>query len=74
MIFALCEELYQSGYIEEAFIVSEWMSRYIRNLDAGDILTFRRWIDSYVTNWAECDDFANHTVGGLIEKYPRNSV
>ena len=70
MIFALCEELYQSGYMEEVFVVSEWMSHYIRNLDAGDILTFRRWIDSYVTNWAECDGFANHTVGGLIEKYP----
>lgn len=68
--FALCEELYQSGYMEEAFVVSEWMPHYMENLDAVDIVTFRRWIDSYVTNWAECDGFPNHTIGGLIERYP----
>jgi 3-methyladenine DNA glycosylase AlkD len=69
-IFELCEELYKSGYMEEAFIVSDWMPRYINNLQASDIATFRRWIESYISNWAECDNFCNHTIGDLIEKYP----
>jgi 3-methyladenine DNA glycosylase AlkD len=69
-IFELCEELYKSGYMEEAFIVSDWMPRYINNLQASDIATFRRWIESYISNWAECDSFCNHTIGDLIEKYP----
>jgi len=69
-IFSLCEELYKSGYIEEAFIVSCWMPEYIENLRPSDIDTFKRWIECYITNWAECDSFCNHTIGDLIEKYP----
>jgi 3-methyladenine DNA glycosylase AlkD len=69
-IFGLCETLYQSGYIEEAFVVSNWMPNYIDHLLANDICTFKRWIESYITNWAECDGFCNHTIGDLIIKYP----
>lgn len=69
-VFSLCEELYNSGYMEEGFIVSYWMPEYIGNLGASDIATFKRWIECYITNWAECDSFCNHTVGSLIEKYP----
>jgi 3-methyladenine DNA glycosylase AlkD len=69
-IFGLCEELYKSGYMEEAFIVSDLMPRYIENLQASDIDTFRRWIDTCISNWAECDGFCNHTIGDLIEKCP----
>jgi 3-methyladenine DNA glycosylase AlkD len=69
-IFELCEELYRSGYMEEAFIVSNWMPEYIDNLEAADIAVFKRWIECYVTNWAECDGFCNHTIGDLIAKYP----
>jgi 3-methyladenine DNA glycosylase AlkD len=69
-IFGLCEELYRSGVMEEAFVVSSWMPTYIDNLEAQDIFTFKRWIELYVTNWAECDGFCNHTVGDLIQKCP----
>ena len=31
---------------------------------------FRRWIDTFITNWASCDGFCNHTVGDFIEQYP----
>ena len=33
---SLCEELYKSGYMEEAFIVSNWMPEYIKHLEATD--------------------------------------
>jgi len=69
-IFALCVELYRSGYMEEAFVVSDWMPRYIDNLEPKDIKTFKGWIEAYVTNWAECDSFCNHTIGDMLFKYP----
>jgi 3-methyladenine DNA glycosylase AlkD len=69
-IFALCEELYQSGYMEESFIVSEWAHRLSGNYEKGDLPVFRHWIDSYVTNWASCDGFCNHTMGDFVTRYP----
>jgi 3-methyladenine DNA glycosylase AlkD len=69
-IFGLCEELYKSNYMEEAFVVSNWLPEYIDNLEASDITTFKRWIECYIDNWAKCDGFCNHTVGDLIVKCP----
>ena len=69
-IFALCEELYQSGYMEESFIVSEWAHALSGRYDPEDLAIFRYWIDTYITNWASCDGFCNHTMGDFIEKYP----
>lgn len=69
-IFALCEELYQSGYLEESFIVSEWAHALPGGYERQDIAVFRRWIDTYITNWASCDGFCNHTMGDFIEHYP----
>jgi 3-methyladenine DNA glycosylase AlkD len=69
-IFDLCEELWQSGYLEESGIACNW-SYYIHKLyDAGDIKIFERWVTNYVSNWATCDTLCNHTVGTLIEMYP----
>lgn len=70
-IFRLCEELFSSGYIEEAFMVSFWLPNYIGRLDSADLMTFKRWIESYIDDWAKCDSFCNHTIGDLIQKYPQ---
>ncbi|MGA3059254.1 MAG: DNA alkylation repair protein [Candidatus Bathyarchaeia archaeon] len=72
IIFKLCEELYQSDYTEEAFIVSFWLPNYIDNLEPSDLATFKIWIERYVNNWAKCDGFCNHTIGDLIQKYPES--
>ncbi|NMB79015.1 MAG: DNA alkylation repair protein [Methanomicrobiales archaeon] len=69
-IFALCEELYQSGYMEESFIVSEWAHSLSKTYERDDLGVFRRWIDTYITNWASCDGFCNHTMGDFIEQFP----
>jgi 3-methyladenine DNA glycosylase AlkD len=42
-IFSLCEELYQSGYMEEAFIVSSWVPNLKDQFEPEDIKTFRYW-------------------------------
>jgi 3-methyladenine DNA glycosylase AlkD len=69
-IFSLCEELYQSEYMEESFIVSEWAHALSGRYEREDLAVFQRWIDTYITNWASCDGFCNHTMGDFIEQYP----
>ncbi|OPX64312.1 MULTISPECIES: DNA alkylation repair protein [unclassified Methanoregula] len=69
-IFSLCEELYRSGYMEESFIVSEWAHRLSGQWERDDLAVFRHWIDTYITNWASCDGFCNHTMGDFVDKYP----
>lgn len=70
IIFDLCEELWQSGYLEESFIACNW-SYYVHNrYQPGDFAVFEKWIDRYVSNWASCDTLCNHTVGAFIEMYP----
>lgn len=69
-IFGLCEELYRSGYCEEAFVVSYWVPKLAGAYEPEDLATFRRWIDTYIDNWAECDGFCNHSVGSFLTKFP----
>nr|WP_320162216.1 DNA alkylation repair protein [uncultured Methanoregula sp.] len=69
-IFALCEELYRSGYMEESFIVSEWAHALSGRYEREDLAVFRSWIGTYITNWAACDGFCNHTMGDFIDQFP----
>ncbi|MCC7556608.1 MAG: DNA alkylation repair protein [Methanoculleus marisnigri] len=69
-IFALCEELYSSGMMEEAFVVSRWAQQLAGRYEPGDIAVFRHWIETYITNWATCDGLCNHAVGDFIVRYP----
>jgi 3-methyladenine DNA glycosylase AlkD len=69
-IFGLCEELYRSGYLEESFIVSVWAHALANRYEREDLVTFRRWIDTYIANWASCDGFCNHTMGDFIGQFP----
>ena len=71
-IFGLCEELYRSGMMEEAFIVSNWVPNLTERFAPDDLTVFRHWIDTWITNWAACDGFCNHSVGNFIEKYPES--
>ena len=71
-VFSLCEELYQSGFTEEAFVVSLWLPNMIDKFEPSDLAIFKTWIEKYIDNWAKCDGFCNHTVGSFIEKYPES--
>jgi 3-methyladenine DNA glycosylase AlkD len=71
-IFALCEELYRSDYMEEAFVASFWLPNLVEQLEPGNLAVFKAWIEKYVNNWAKCDALCNHTVGGLVEKHPES--
>ena len=71
-IFSLCEELYKSDYTEEAFIVSFWIPKLSKKFERKDIILFKRWILKYINNWAKCDGFCNHSVGGFMQKFPES--
>lgn len=69
-VFALCEELWQSGYMEEAFIACNWSYYRHQEYQPEDFTTFERWVSLYVSNWATCDTLCNHTVGDFLQMYP----
>jgi 3-methyladenine DNA glycosylase AlkD len=69
-IFALCEELLETGYGEEAFIAFEWAYRERSQFVLQDFFVFEVWVGRYVDNWAKCDTLCNHILGSFIEMYP----
>jgi 3-methyladenine DNA glycosylase AlkD len=70
VIFKLCDELWQSGYLEESFIASDWTYSIRNRYEPDDFQVFERWISTQVNNWASCDTLCNHSVGAFVEKYP----
>jgi 3-methyladenine DNA glycosylase AlkD len=69
-IFSFCEELWQSGFLEEAGIACMWSYNIRKQFIPDDFMTFEKWVNIYVANWAACDTLCNHTVGTFIEMYP----
>jgi 3-methyladenine DNA glycosylase AlkD len=69
-VFSICEELWKSNYIEEGFIACHFSYAIHKQYTIEDIKIFEYWINNYITNWATCDTFCNHTVGDLIMMYP----
>jgi len=69
-IFALCGELWESGYMEESFIACNWSYYLCDDYKPADFKVFERWVRNYVNNWASCDTLCNHTVGAFVEMYP----
>lgn len=69
-IFSLCEELWKSGLMEEAFIACQWSYQVHDRYEEQDLSVFERWLQRYVSNWATCDTLCNHSVGTLLEMFP----
>lgn len=69
-IFDLCEQLWKSGMMEETFIACNWSYAIRKQFTPEDFDIFEWWVNKYVTNWASCDGFCNHTIGSLLTQYP----
>ncbi len=69
-IFALCDRLWMSGYLEESFIACKWSYNVREDYEPEDFAVFEGWLTSYVSNWASCDTLCNHTIGAFLEQYP----
>ena len=70
VIFSLCEQLWQSGYLEESFVACNWSYNVRKQYEPADFEVFERWINQYVNNWASCDTLCNHTIGTFLVMYP----
>jgi 3-methyladenine DNA glycosylase AlkD len=69
-VFIICEDLFSSGFMEEAFVVADWLPKFVGQFQREDLAVFERWIGCYIDNWAKCDSFCNHTVGDFMIKFP----
>jgi 3-methyladenine DNA glycosylase AlkD len=69
-IFRLCEQLWQSGFLEESFIACDWSYELREKYTEDDFFVFEKWVNEYVSNWASCDTLCNHTIGSFLETYP----
>lgn len=69
-IFALADQLFTGQVLEESFVACNWVYAKRKEFTEWDIDVFEKWIESYVTNWATCDTFCNHTMGYFIDLYP----
>ncbi|MEL7586085.1 MAG: DNA alkylation repair protein [Prolixibacteraceae bacterium] len=69
-IFALCNQLWRSGYMEESFVACNWAYAVRKSYEPADFEVFETWVATCVSNWASCDTLCNHTIGTFIEMYP----
>jgi 3-methyladenine DNA glycosylase AlkD len=69
-VFGYCNELWESGMMEESFVACNWSYNVRKEFTPQDFEIFAKWISDHVGNWASCDTFCNHTVGTFIEMYP----
>lgn len=69
-IFFYCDELWQSGYIEESFVACSWSYNIRERFEPNDFGVLEKWITNNVNNWASCDTLCNHTVGAFVMLYP----
>jgi len=70
-VFDVCEELFKSGYCEEAWVASNFVSKYCKKYLISDFKVFERWINKYIDNWAECNGFCTDIMASLIDQYPK---
>lgn len=69
-LFPLCEQLLKTGYMEDATIALALVYKKRTQLHVTDFDRLECWVDTYVTNWAICDDLSAHMLGYCVEKYP----
>ena len=69
-LLPLCEKLLQTGHMEDATIALALVYKKRTNLSVGDVKVVERWLNTFVSNWATCDDLSVHVLGYCIERFP----
>jgi 3-methyladenine DNA glycosylase AlkD len=64
------EELWKSGWIEEASVAIVMARRFARGYGEREFRIFEKWIDRYVHNWANCDGVASWLLAAAIGNEP----
>lgn len=70
-IFQICEELLESGYVEERTIAFDWAFRLKRQYESSDFHVLESWLKKYVHGWGSCDDLCTHAFGAFIFQFPK---
>ncbi len=70
-VFKMCEDLWQSGYLEESYFACHYAYLFRNKFVVSDFEVFEKWVNNYVSNWASCDTLCNHTIGAFVEMYPK---
>ena len=65
-VWQLCRMLWQTGTMEEGSIATTLAARMEPRLTPDDFDEFEAWLQSYVRNWAHCDDLCTHALGRLL--------
>lgn len=63
-------ELMQTGYQETIAVAIGLLDKIHRKYQMSDFEIFENWLYSYISNWANCDDFSHTCIGELIRMYP----
>ena len=69
-IFENCEELWSTGFLEEAAVACTWSESLHKQYEPADFQIFEYWVRNYVRNWAACDMLCIHTIGTFMMMYP----
>jgi len=69
-VFVVCDQLWQSGFMEESFVACHFSHLICKNYQPADFKIFEKWVNNYISNWASCDTLCNHSIGTFVEMYP----
>jgi len=64
------EEMWSSGKLEEGALVCDVYRRFSKQCAEREFAMFERWLDRYVTNWANTDGVASWLLAASIANQP----
>lgn len=70
-LFAICEDMLDTGIGEETTIAFDWAWRRKSQYEPEDFSRFESWVEGYVTNLGHCDDISCHSIGIMLHKWPK---
>lgn len=65
-----CETLLKTGLYEHKIIAFQWAHLARKHYTPAHLSVFRRWLNTYVNDWPDCDDLCTHPLGELFRQYP----
>jgi 3-methyladenine DNA glycosylase AlkD len=68
-IYGLCQQLLESGMMEERGTAFDWAFRLKSTYSPSDFRVFESWLKKYVTNWGACDHICA-LLGTFIDQFP----
>jgi 3-methyladenine DNA glycosylase AlkD len=69
-VFEYCDKLWEMNYMEHCFVACDWCYNMRKQFVEADFKLFESWVKNYISNWATCDTFCNHSMGEFVVKFP----